>query len=144
MSGPEVITLGCRLNIAESEAIRVGLGRAELGGADDLVVVNSCAVTNEAVVATRRAIRKAARVRPGARIVVTGCASEVDRAAFEGMAEVAAVVPNAAKLDAALYSPPWKGGAGGGWRAKRASNRRNECAGGGIEFRPPLTHPAFG
>jgi len=98
VSHAEVITLGCRLNIAESEAIR-----ASLGDAGDLVVVNSCAVTNEAVAATRRAIRKAARARPDARIVVTGCASEVDPQAFAGMAEVSAVVPNGVKLDASLY-----------------------------------------
>jgi threonylcarbamoyladenosine tRNA methylthiotransferase MtaB len=101
VSGPELITLGCRLNIAESEAIR-----AALGGADDLVIVNSCAVTNEAVVETRKAIRRAARRRPGARIVVTGCASEIDRAAFEGMAEVERVVANAMKTDPALYRHP--------------------------------------
>jgi threonylcarbamoyladenosine tRNA methylthiotransferase MtaB len=100
VSGPELITLGCRLNIAESEAIR-----AALGGADDLVIVNSCAVTNEAVVETRKAIRRAARRRPGARIVVTGCASEIDRAAFEGMAEVERVVANAMKTDPLLYLP---------------------------------------
>ncbi|QJU57087.1 tRNA (N(6)-L-threonylcarbamoyladenosine(37)-C(2))-methylthiotransferase MtaB [Sphingomonas sp. AP4-R1] len=106
MSGPELITLGCRLNIAESEAIR-----AALGGADDLVIVNSCAVTNEAVVETRKAIRRAARRRPEARIVVTGCASEIDRAAFEGMAEVSHVVANAAKTDPALYLPTFATGA---------------------------------
>jgi threonylcarbamoyladenosine tRNA methylthiotransferase MtaB len=100
VSGPELITLGCRLNIAESEAIRKALD-----GADDLVIVNSCAVTNEAVVETRKAIRRAARRRPDARIVVTGCASEIDRAAFEGMAEVDRVVANAMKTDAALYLP---------------------------------------
>jgi threonylcarbamoyladenosine tRNA methylthiotransferase MtaB len=100
VSGPELITLGCRLNIAESEAIRVALA-----GADDLIVINSCAVTNEAVVETRKAIRRAARRRPDARIVVTGCASEIDRTAFEGMAEVERVVANAAKTDALLYFP---------------------------------------
>lgn len=102
MNGPELITLGCRLNIAESEAIRAALSGAE-GGVDDLVIVNSCAVTNEAVVETRKAIRRAARRRPDARIVVTGCASEIDRAAFEGMAEVSHVVANVAKTDPALY-----------------------------------------
>ena len=64
MSGPEVITLGCRLNVAESEAMR-----ALAGGEDDLVIVNSCAVTNEAVRQTRQAIRRAKRARPDARIV---------------------------------------------------------------------------
>ncbi|MDO6416684.1 tRNA (N(6)-L-threonylcarbamoyladenosine(37)-C(2))-methylthiotransferase MtaB [Sphingomonas sp. BIUV-7] len=100
MSGPELITLGCRLNIAESEAIRLALA-----GETELVIVNSCAVTNEAVAETRKAIRRAARRRPDARIVVTGCASEIDRAAFEGMAEVSHVVANATKADASLYVP---------------------------------------
>jgi threonylcarbamoyladenosine tRNA methylthiotransferase MtaB len=90
--GPEVISLGCRLNIAESETIR-GL----LGGRD-VVVVNSCAVTAEAVKQTRQAIRRARRARPSARLVVTGCAATIDAPAFAGMAEVDAVIDNAAKL----------------------------------------------
>ena len=98
MSGPELITLGCRLNIAESEAIR-----DELAGAHDLIVVNSCAVTAEAVARTRKAIRSARRRRPDARIVVTGCASTIDPAGFAAMEEVAAVVANTAKLDRRLY-----------------------------------------
>ena len=100
MSGPEIITLGCRLNIAESEAIRLALA-----GETDLIIVNSCAVTNEAVVETRKAIRRAARRRPDARIVVTGCASEIDQAAFASMAEVERVVPNGAKQERLLYAP---------------------------------------
>jgi threonylcarbamoyladenosine tRNA methylthiotransferase MtaB len=79
-----VITLGCRLNIAESEAIRAMLPD------EDLVVVNSCAVTEEAVRQTRRAIRRAKRERPEARVVV--------------MPEVAGVVSNLRKLDAAPYT----------------------------------------
>ncbi len=62
-----MITLGCRLNAAESEAIRL-----LAGGEEDLVIVNSCAVTNEAVRQTRQAIRRAKRARPEARVVVTG------------------------------------------------------------------------
>ena len=93
MSGPEVITLGCRLNLAESDTIRT-LMAAE----DDLVVVNSCAVTQEAVRNTRQAIRRAHRDRPNARIVVTGCASEIDPASFAAMPEVASVVRNSDKL----------------------------------------------
>jgi len=93
-----VITLGCRLNIAESAAIQ-----ALIGDAPDLVVVNSCAVTEEAVRQTRRAIRRARRARPDARILVTGCAAEIDGAAFAAMAEVDAVVPNARKTDPAAY-----------------------------------------
>ena len=69
---PEVVTLGCRLNIAESEAIRSMLG------ARDVVVVNSCAVTNAAVKETRAAIRRLRRARPDAELVVTGCAATID------------------------------------------------------------------
>jgi len=87
-----VITLGCRLNIAESETIRGLLSDR------DVVVVNSCAVTNEAVKATRAAIRRAHRRRPGAEIVVTGCAATIDPAGFGAMAEVSRVVTNPAKL----------------------------------------------
>ncbi|MFC0205427.1 MiaB/RimO family radical SAM methylthiotransferase [Novosphingobium soli] len=90
----EVHSLGCRLNIAESESLR-GL----LGEAQDLVVINSCAVTAEAVRQTRQAIRRARRAHPGARLLVTGCAAEVERAALAGMPEVDGLVPNAAKLD---------------------------------------------
>jgi threonylcarbamoyladenosine tRNA methylthiotransferase MtaB len=90
--GPDVITLGCRLNIAESETIRALLGSR------DVVVVNSCAVTNEAVKATRAAIRRARRQRPGAELVVTGCAATIDPAGFAGMAEVDRVVGNLDKL----------------------------------------------
>jgi threonylcarbamoyladenosine tRNA methylthiotransferase MtaB len=93
VSGPEVITLGCRLNIAESEAMR-----QLAAGEDDLIIVNSCAVTNEAVRQTRQAIRRAKRARPEARVVVTGCAAEVEPEAFAAMAEVSAVIPNAEKL----------------------------------------------
>ncbi|OWK32590.1 threonylcarbamoyladenosine tRNA methylthiotransferase MtaB [Sphingomonas mucosissima] len=87
-----MITLGCRLNLAESETIRA------LVGADDMVVINGCGVTNEAMRQTRVAIRRARRDRPEAKIVVTGCASEMDHDAFAAMPEVDRVVPNAAKL----------------------------------------------
>ena len=91
----ETITLGCRLNFAESETI------ARSAPADeDWVIVNSCAVTNEAVRQTRQAIRHAHRRRPEARILVTGCAADLDASAFESMAEVARVVGNSAKLKA--------------------------------------------
>ena len=93
MSGPELITLGCRLNMAESEAMRQ-LARGE----DDLVIVNSCAVTNEAVRQTRQAIRKAKRARPNARVLVTGCAAQVDPDAFAAMPEVSRVIANREKL----------------------------------------------
>jgi len=91
----ETITLGCRLNFAESETI----ARSAAPG-DDWIVVNSCAVTNEAVRQTRQAIRSAHRRRPGARILVTGCAAELDPAPFAAMPEVSRVVENARKLNA--------------------------------------------
>ena len=90
----ETITLGCRLNFAESETI------ARTAPADeDWVVVNSCAVTNEAVRQTRQAIRRAHRERPSARILVTGCAAELDASAFDAMPEVSRVVGNTNKLN---------------------------------------------
>ncbi|WP_150290722.1 tRNA (N(6)-L-threonylcarbamoyladenosine(37)-C(2))-methylthiotransferase MtaB [Sphingobium estronivorans] len=99
MSGPQIITLGCRLNIAESEAIR-----EMAGGQDDLIVVNSCAVTAEAVRQTRQAIRRARRDRPDARIMVTGCAAQTEPETFAAMAEVDAVIGNREKMEASHYS----------------------------------------
>ena len=100
MSGPEIITLGCRLNMAESEAMRA-LAAAE----DDLVIVNSCAVTNEAVRQTRQAIRKAKRARPEARVIVTGCAAQVEPEAFAAMPEVSRVLGNREKFDFRAFLP---------------------------------------
>ena len=91
----EAITLGCRLNFAESETIR-RLASAR----EDWIVVNSCAVTNEAVRQSRQAIRRARRRRPDARLLVTGCAAELDPASFRAMAEVDRVVGNTGKLNA--------------------------------------------
>ena len=102
MSGPAIITMGCRLNIAESEAIR-DLAQ----GQDDLIVVNSCAVTAEAVRQTRQAIRRARRERPEARIMVTGCAAQTEPETFAAMAEVDAVIGNREKLDAETYQRPF-------------------------------------
>ncbi|HZG09267.1 MAG TPA: tRNA (N(6)-L-threonylcarbamoyladenosine(37)-C(2))-methylthiotransferase MtaB [Allosphingosinicella sp.] len=99
MSGPELITLGCRLNAAESETMRRLAGEAE-----DLIIVNSCAVTNEAVRQTRQAIRRAKRVRPEARLVVTGCAAQIDPAAFAAMPEVDRVLGNLDKFSAEAFA----------------------------------------
>lgn len=91
----ETITLGCRLNFAESETI------ARSAPADeDWIIVNSCAVTGEAVRQTRQAIRRAHRRRPDARILVTGCAAQLEPASFHAMDGVTRVVGNAAKLGA--------------------------------------------
>src|SRR3954447_809222 len=96
----EVITLGCRLNAAESEAMRQ-LARGE----DELIIVNSCAVTNEAVRQTRQAIRRAKRARPNARVVVTGCAAQVEPESFASMAEVSGVLGNREKMLAEAFTP---------------------------------------
>ena len=93
-SGVEVVTFGCRLNACESQAIRE---QAALDGVEDTVVFNTCAVTGEAVRQARQAIRKARRERPGARLIVTGCAAQVDPAAFAAMDEVDLVLGNADK-----------------------------------------------
>jgi len=98
LSEPQVISLGCRLNLAESE--RIG---ALLTG-EDVVVINSCAVTNEAVRQTRQAIRRARAARPLARLLVTGCAAEVEREQLAAMPEVDGLIANAAKLDARSWN----------------------------------------
>jgi threonylcarbamoyladenosine tRNA methylthiotransferase MtaB len=100
VSGPEVITLGCRLNMAESEAMRT-----LAAGEDDLIIVNSCAVTNEAVRQTRQAIRRAKRARPEARVIVTGCAAQVEPDLFARMPEVARVIGNREKFDFRAFLP---------------------------------------
>jgi len=91
----ETISLGCRLNFAESETIA---GSAPAG--EDWIVVNSCAVTNEAVRQTRQAIRHAHKRRPDARILVTGCAAELDPEPFRALPGVSRVVGNTHKLNA--------------------------------------------
>ncbi len=100
MSAAEVISLGCRLNIAESERIRT------LVADEDVVVINSCAVTLEAVRQTRQAIRRARRTRPDARLLVTGCAADIEREQLAAMPEIDGLVPNAEKLDARAWNVP--------------------------------------
>ena len=89
----EILTFGCRLNAYESEVMR---GHA--AALDDTVVVNTCAVTAEAERQARQAIRRAARERPGARIVVTGCAAQIDPGAWAALPGVARVLGNAEKM----------------------------------------------
>jgi len=97
-----VVTLGCRLNLAESETIRTMLA----GAPGHQVVVNTCAVTAEAVRQSRRAVRRLRRDNPDAQLVVTGCAATIDPDAFAAMAEVDAVVLNPAKLLAQTWQAP--------------------------------------
>ena len=100
----ETLTFGCRLNTVESEVMRA---RAEPGAAGrDLVLVNTCAVTAEAGRQARKAIRRLARTRPGAEIVVTGCGAEVERAAYAAMPEVGRLVGNAVKLQPERWTEP--------------------------------------
>jgi threonylcarbamoyladenosine tRNA methylthiotransferase MtaB len=93
--GVDLITFGCRLNAFESEVIA---REAERAGLSDIVVINSCAVTNEAVAQARQSIRKLKRERPNARIVVTGCAAQTQAEMFAEMAEVDRVVGNDEKM----------------------------------------------
>ena len=100
MSGPEIITFGCRLNSFESEIMR---DHAQAAGVGDLVVVHTCAVTAEAERQARQAIRRARRSHPRARIVVTGCSAQIRPEAYAAMAEVDHVVGNPDKLDARTW-----------------------------------------
>jgi len=96
----DVVTFGCRLNAFEAEVMR---REAEAAGLEDTIVVNSCAVTNEAVAQARQSIRKLKRERPGARIVVTGCAAQTQAAMFADMAEVDRVLGNDDKMRASAW-----------------------------------------
>ena len=100
----EVVTFGCRLNITESETIR---RHAEAAKLENTVIINSCAVTGEAVRQARQQIRRMKRERPEARIVVTGCAAQTESETFAAMPEVAAIIGNARKLDAATWAAPF-------------------------------------
>jgi threonylcarbamoyladenosine tRNA methylthiotransferase MtaB len=100
VSGVEVITFGCRLNTYESEVMR---SQAEAAGLNNAILVNTCAVTGEAVRQARQAIRRARRDNPHARIIVTGCAAQTEKQTFAEMAEVDAVLGNDEKLKAASY-----------------------------------------
>src|SRR5262249_10536282 len=93
--GPRTITLGCRLNAFEAEVMRRHAAEAGLA---DAVIVNTCAVTGEAVRQAAQAIRKLRRENPEARVIVTGCAAQIDPARFAAMPEVDQVVGNAEKM----------------------------------------------
>jgi threonylcarbamoyladenosine tRNA methylthiotransferase MtaB len=103
----EVVTFGCRLNAAESEVIR---RQAERAGVSDTVVVNTCAVTAEAVRQARQTIRALRRERPQARIVVTGCAAQTEPQTFAAMPEADRVLGNEEKLSAREWAKASAGG----------------------------------
>ncbi len=100
MSTAEIITFGCRLNAYESEVMR---GHAAAAGLTDTIIVNTCAVTAEAERQSRQTIRRMVRERPHARIVVTGCAAQIDPARFAAIDGVDVVLGNEEKLDPASY-----------------------------------------
>src|SRR5512146_759533 len=97
----EIVTFGCRLNAFESEVILREVGDA---GLTDTIVINTCAVTNEAVAQARQSIRRLKRERPETRIVVTGCAAQTQAEMFAGMAEVDRVLGN----DDKMRSEAWR------------------------------------
>ncbi len=99
---PKVITLGCRLNAYESDVMA---GHARDADLKDAVFINTCAVTNEAVRQSRYAVRKAKRDYPGAKIIVTGCAAQINPQEFAAMDEVDAVIGNEEKMHAGSFEP---------------------------------------
>jgi len=101
MSDIEIITFGCRLNAYESEVMRE---HANAAGLSDAVIVNTCSVTAEAVRQARQAIRKARRERPNAKIVVTGCAAQIDPSRFAAMDEVDHVIGNQEKTECQTFA----------------------------------------
>lgn len=101
MTAPQILTFGCRLNAFESEVMR---GHAETAGLKDAIIVNSCAVTAEAERQVRQSIRRARRENPDAKIVVTGCAAQIDPEKYAAMDEVDRVVGNEEKLAAETWA----------------------------------------
>jgi threonylcarbamoyladenosine tRNA methylthiotransferase MtaB len=100
MAEPEIVTFGCRLNAFESEVIR---GHARAAGLEEAVIINTCAVTSEAERQARQAIRRARREHPKARLIVTGCAAQIDPARYAAMPEVDQVLGNEEKLKPESY-----------------------------------------
>ncbi|MET3927795.1 tRNA (N(6)-L-threonylcarbamoyladenosine(37)-C(2))-methylthiotransferase MtaB [Devosia sp. 2618] len=98
----ETLTFGCRLNAYEAEVMKA---EAEKAGLDNAIIINTCAVTTEAVRQGRQAVRKARRDNPAARIIVTGCAAQIEARSFGDMAEVDLVIGNEDKLKATSYAP---------------------------------------
>ena len=97
---PEIVTFGCRLNAYESEVMR---RHAEDAGLEDVIIVNTCAVTAEATRQARQSIRRMKRERPDTPIIVTGCAAQIDPTQFSKMDEVATVLGNQEKLEAKSF-----------------------------------------
>ncbi len=139
----DVVTFGCRLNTYESEIIKREADRA---GVHDAVVVNTCAVTAEAVRQAKQAIRRISRERPDARIVVTGCAAQAQPEVFAAMPEIARVAGNEEKLDARLWQANGKVAVADIMAVKDDAAARDRCdrrprprfRAGAERLRPPL------
>lgn len=101
--GPRVVTFGCRLNIYESEVMK---DHARKAGLNDAIIINTCAVTSEAERQARQAIRRARRENPDAKIIVTGCAAQVNPKGFAEMPEVNQIIGNDLKLKAETWAQP--------------------------------------
>lgn len=102
VSESKVITLGCRLNTYESEVMRKNAREA---GLDNAIIINTCAVTGEAVRQARQTIRKMRKKAPDSKIIVTGCAAQIDPEAFAAMKEVDRVIGNKEKLEVESFMP---------------------------------------
>lgn len=100
--GVQTLTFGCRLNAYEAAVMK---SEAEKAGLDNAIIVNTCAVTVEAVRQAKKAVRKARKDNPAARIIVTGCAAQTEARSFGDMAEVDLVIGNADKMKAESYAP---------------------------------------
>jgi len=98
----KIITLGCRLNAYESSVME---GHARDAGLENALIINTCAVTNDAVAESRRQIRKARRENPNSMVIVTGCAAQIDPQAFANMSEVDRVIGNDEKMQPASFEP---------------------------------------
>ena len=128
MAETRVITLGCRLNAFESEVMR---RHASAAGLKDTVIVNTCTVTAEAGRQARQTVRRLRRRNPSARIIVTGCAAQIDPGTFVAMPEVDQVLGNTEKMDPAAWRP--QPDAGNGAKRLRVSDILNRD---GAEQRP--------
>ena len=100
---PKLSTLGCRLNAYETEAMRE---LATSSGVSDAVIINTCAVTAEAVRKSKQEVRKLRKENPGAKVIVTGCAAQIDPNSFASMAEVDFVIGNSEKMAKGIFSLP--------------------------------------
>jgi threonylcarbamoyladenosine tRNA methylthiotransferase MtaB len=131
MSDPTIITLGCRLNAHESDT---AAAHARAAGLHDVVIVNTCAVTSEAVRQAAQTVRRLRRDRPEARIVVTGCAAELEADRFASIPGVSAVIGSAEKLDPEIYAALARAG-GANDQVVRT---------GAASAKPPVARPAPG